>query len=146
MLFNEGIYAGTPAKLGIFVDFYFVDEIAYSLVFAVSEYVYEAPDSVAITASGREISYSIKPSAFYRENKMSRTAPKKWELQFFNALTGTFISKVCVNSLNGKIDLGEYRGVYAKAYSGCTEMDEPDFKNFKISNLKKRKRVIFPKL
>jgi hypothetical protein len=132
MFFSNGTYFGIPTKKGFWAEKYTVDGVDYSLAIIVSQFKYASPDSISIAANGTEVSYDIKPSSSNLLSDKSNS-PQKWEVQFFNASTNSFISKVCTKTLTGRVEVGIFSGVYAKAYSGCTDMKEPEFKDYRIS-------------
>ena len=132
MNFINGRYFGIPTNRETVSDLYKIDGIEVGIFFNITEFSYAAPDSVSLTANGNEVSYLIKPSSSDTLSDVTNRADK-WEVAFFNQ-SNQFLSKTCSSTLTGKVMLPESPGLYAKAFSGCSEMKESKYNNYKISS------------
>lgn len=129
---SNGVIAGIPTKTEFMYSGITIDDVRYGLAFGVNKFTYGSPEGVVISSNGGSISYTVKPNTSSNLADITNRA-NKWEVQFFNSTTDAFIGRSCKNSLTGTVEIGPFAGVYAKAFSGCAEMLEPAYENYRIS-------------
>ena len=133
MNFLNGRYFGIPTSGERVSDLFKIDGTEFGIFFIISKFSYAAPDAVSLTANGDEVSYVIKPSSSNTLRDVTNRADK-WEVVFFDSQSNQFLSKICSSTLTGKVVFPKSASLYAKAFSGCTEMKEANYENYKISD------------